>query len=337
MHRGLSYFFLYLVLIACNQKNAPKVFHYTFEPITYNDRYALRVSVELETDETGILRLNFQNDQWGEKNLYQTLDQIRVNKEVEELKVLPDSNMIFVKAAPNSSISLTYLSIQDQAGKILNKHTYRPIIQKNYFHTFGNRLFIYPYGSFDYDSARIKFILDWKVPEGYMIHNSFGTGKHQEVLLTQAQLGSSVFVGGDFRRYSSKENGNEIHFLSRGDWIPFDEKEVNEILTIALRSHKAFWQDYSDSLFSVTMIPTHEKNGYSLGGTGLTNSFATFVSNNKYVELWRVKYLFFHELLHHWIGHKIQNRDEELQYWFSEGFTDYYTYKLMYRNGVISL
>ncbi len=37
-------------------------------------------------------------------------------------------------------------------------------------------------------------------------------------------------------------------------------------------------------------------------------------------------------LLHKWIGRTIKNENEVEQYWFSEGFTDYYTYKLMLKN-----
>jgi predicted metalloprotease with PDZ domain len=59
----------------------------------------------------------------------------------------------------------------------------------------------------------------------------------------------------------------------------------------------------------------------------LTNSFACQISNNKYTELSQLIYLFNHELQHNWTGNAIKNDNEEEQYWFSEGFTDYYTAK----------
>ena len=48
-----------------------------------------------------------------------------------------------------------------------------------------------------------------------------------------------------------------------------------------------------------------------------------------------MRWLYNHELLHRWIGRTIINENEVEQYWFSEGFTDYYTYKLMLRSGSI--
>ncbi|MEO1216578.1 MAG: hypothetical protein AAFY45_23795 [Bacteroidota bacterium] len=337
MQKALSYLLFLALFISCQETEKKTIYHYTIEPVEENGTHALSVSLVLEADEFGIVRLNFQDNRWGEDSLYRTLSDLKTIPPALELKAKPDSNMIFIRHEPKQKFTFTYKSIQDKGGAIMNHHTYRPIIQETYFHTFGNRLFIYPYGSFDFDSSEVNFSFDWNVPEDYLIHNSFGTEKCQHLSLTQAELGSSIFVGGDFRRYTHVVNGNNIHFVTRGDWIPFEEDEVNDVLNIAIRSHKEFWQDYTDSMFSVTMIPTNEKRGYSLGGTGLSQSFATFVSNNEYVEFWRIKYLYFHELLHNWIGHKIENRDEELQYWFSEGFTDYYTYKLMFRNGVIDL
>ncbi len=41
--------------------------------------------------------------------------------------------------------------------------------------------------------------------------------------------------------------------------------------------------------------------------------------------------------MHEWIGNAIQNKHEELNYWFSEGFTDYYTYKNRLRIKDISM
>lgn len=49
-----------------------------------------------------------------------------------------------------------------------------------------------------------------------------------------------------------------------------------------------------------------------------------------------INYIFNHEMMHDWIGLKIMNAHEELNYWFSEGFTDYYTYKNRLKSGVIT-
>ena len=57
------------------------------------------------------------------------------------------------------------------------------------------------------------------------------------------------------------------------------------------------------------MIPTVQEQGSGFQGSGLTNSFATNATNNKYLEIEGLVYLFNHELQHNWTGHIIKNDD----------------------------
>ena len=54
-------------------------------------------------------------------------------------------------------------------------------------------------------------------------------------------------------------------------------------------------------------------------------------NNGGLAENWEgVESVFNHELMHNWIGRKIENSGlETLDYWFTEGFTDYFCYKNM--------
>jgi len=110
-----------------------------------------------------------------------------------------------------------------------------------------------------------------------------------------------------------------------------------ELLKNTLMAQRKFWNDHSQPYFSVTMIPIFEPNGSSWQGTGLTNSFALAASNNEYLEVQGLVYLLNHELQHNWIGLTIKNDNEEEQYWFSEGFTDYYTMKNIAINRIYDL
>ena len=55
-------------------------------------------------------------------------------------------------------------------------------------------------------------------------------------------------------------------------------------------------------------------------------------SNNPFNNFNVIKYVFNHEMMHDWIGGKISMKNEQLNYWFSEGFTDYYAFKNRLRN-----
>src|SRR5262249_11067794 len=79
-----------------------------------------------------------------------------------------------------------------------------------------------------------------------------------------------------------------------------------------------------------------------LGGTGLTSSFALEMTPDTplfgdFGQRLNIAGLLAHEMFHEWNGHTIVPLDpEELCYWFTEGFTDFYTRRLLYRNSFIT-
>ena len=172
--------------------------------------------------------------------------------------------------------------------------------------------------------------LNWKdLPENYGIQNSFGSQERVQRIenISEEEFHTSAFVGGDFRTHKLNIKENEVAFAIRGDWEVYDDAEMISILERTMVTQRDFYQDHSQDYFSVTMIPVEQERGSSFQGTGLTHSFALSASNNEYLEVEGLVYLLNHELQHNWIGATIKNNDEEKQYWFSEGFTDYYTLK----------
>jgi predicted metalloprotease with PDZ domain len=71
-------------------------------------------------------------------------------------------------------------------------------------------------------------------------------------------------------------------------------------------------------------------------GSGIYNGFMIQSTNNVFNSWSSMNYIFYHEMMHDWIGGKLRVRYEELNYWFSEGFTDYYTFKGRLRSGSLS-
>jgi predicted metalloprotease with PDZ domain len=141
-------------------------------------------------------------------------------------------------------------------------------------------------------------------------------------------------MGGDFRTHRLPINGNEVFLALRGEWQAFDDEEFLEVLRKTITSQRDFMQDHGQSYYAVSIIPIEQNQGSGYQGTGLTNSFAMSATNNSYLELDQLVYLLNHEHQHNWIGYLIKNANEEEQYWFSEGFTDYYTIKNIARNQI---
>lgn len=330
---------LFLILtLSCQRETAPVV---TYEIVksTYNGSPALEVRMAFEAPEGEATRIAYQNEAWGETDMFRNIADVRLLEGQGDVEVLADSSRVEVQGTrPGETVHLAYKVIQDPAdSQGAPDKSYRPQVTPAYFHVFSHNLFMMP-AHLDADpETPVHFRLrwtGWEAPE--VVHNSFGSNLREQDLgvLTVARFHSAIFTGGDFRIHTDIINGNVLHLATRGEWVPFTDQEVMDVLSQTVRAQRRFWDDHSQAYFTVTMRPFSLERGSSFQGTGLTHSFATSISNNAETELDQLLYLFNHELMHNWIGHTIENESEEAQYWFSEGFTEYYTIKNIATNGI---
>lgn len=309
----------------------------------YRNSQRLQVSFAYTTDKNGKLVLRYENDSWGDQDIFNCIASFEVLPNSANIRFLPDSSLIIIEALPLQQLQISYAIKQDFSEPVLNKQRNRPIIQQEYFHLLGMRLFITPDEIFGDGSQRAGIEMRWKAPEpGTIFHSSFGSDLHQIINTTREELYASFFVGGDFRRYSFNFDGQEVYFVTRGQWRSFTEEAVFSLLKSTIPAQMDFWQDTLKAPFSVSLLPTNEvwtekSKANSLGGSGLTHSFVSFASNNPGTSLSKITWLYNHELLHRWIGQAIRNQEEEKQYWFSEGFTEYYAYKLMLKSKALDV
>ncbi|NWJ53238.1 MAG: peptidase, partial [Bacteroidetes bacterium] len=194
--------------------------------------------------------------------------------------------------------------------------------------------------------VEFEFSVEWiNFPEKFKLHNNFASQIHKQKIKTTLWDGfyNSLFIGGDYRFYNFKVHDKPIYFALRGEWNNgFTDDFLFSNLKKAVQSQRDFWQDYDQDYFTITMTPTVSQKdslykGYSTTGSAIKNAFMIQGTNNPFNSKNSYLYLFHHELMHEWIGNKIQNKHEELNYWFSEGFTDYYTYKNRLRIKDISM
>ncbi|MBW1296584.1 M1 family aminopeptidase [Aquimarina litoralis] len=338
MKKTLFLLFVSVILYACSNRQKDIV-SYTISPFQVDSIPSIKVLMEFEADKGRTTKLRFQDEAWGEKDLHNSIHHMNLVNIKGTVTKNRDSNWIEINHTKGiDKIQFEYVLKQDVEGDLAAQNRYRPMINNNYFHIFSHNMFMLPDHIVLEKDSKFDVVMNWNdFPEDYMIHNSFGSNeKHQDIIdVNEEEFHSAIFVGGDFRTHINTINNNELIFATRGDWIPFDEVAVSDLLHKTVKAQRNFWKDHSQKYFTVTMIPFPLNQGSSFGGTGLTNSFATSVSNNNQTSIKQLSYLFNHELMHNWIGHKIKNENEEEEYWFSEGFTDYYTQKNIAKNKIL--
>ncbi len=313
------------------EKEAGNVITYTISNAKKDTVSQLRIVMNFPADTSGITKVRYDDEAWGEENLFNCISGISLRNKKAKLTVERDSGLVIIKHPRDlKEVSLEYTLQQDFVERGERGESYRPLVQEGYFHIFSHNFFMMPEHLGSEGEDILNIVLCWEAfGKDYSIHNSFGHNQKEQRIqnIRLSEFHQAIFVGGDFRTYHEEINGNDIYLASRGEWIPFKDSTVLKVLSRTIELQRNFWSDHSQKYFTVTMRPITQETGSSFQGTGLTNSFATSISNNEHTDIEQLVYLFNHELQHNWIGHTIENDNEEEQYWFSEGFTDYYTIK----------
>lgn len=288
---------------------------------------------------------HFSNHVWGQDDLFHCLQINESENPGLKYRFVPDSNRIVVYVAKTKKIQLTYHIRQDFVGDSLHL-TNRPRMNNHYFHVLGEELFTVPEAVFETKDRLISAEINWiNFPDDYVIHNTFATKQKKQIVEGNLfnTLYRSLFVGGDYRTYSFDFKGKPVVFAIRGKWYGDyqDDKPLFEALKRTIETQRTFWNDYNQAYYTVIMTPTVSQNdslyeGQSTVGSAVKNGFMIQSSNNPFNNMEVINYIFNHEMMHDWIGLKIMNAHEELNYWFSEGFTDYYTYKNRLKSGDIT-
>lgn len=286
---------------------------------------------------------HFSNSKWGEDNLFNCLRILPNDNPNCSYRLVPDSNRIVFYHPKQKKISFTYRIKQDHDGKD-NQVFNRPRVTDTYFHILGESLFSVPEAIFQGNSVEsLDATIEWiGFPEKFLLHNTFGSKQTRQVLKVKLweELYRALFVGGDFRHYEFMHQNKPVHFVIRDRWFTdeYQDEQLLAALKKTISTQRSFWNDTDFDYYTVIMSTTVTQadslfKGQSTNGTGLKNGFMIVSSNNPYNNWEVMNYIFNHEMMHDWIGGKIKTKRDALNYWFSEGFTDYYTYKNRLRSG----
>jgi predicted metalloprotease with PDZ domain len=303
---------------------------YTLTPEIRSDKLvALDAEIRMDADATGKTVIDLPDKGDGHEGRWRfisdfTVDGATVREEGPSTRVLT--------SAPGARLTVHYrvhsAYEHDPSGDDGNPYAGAAILP-TWFASLGEFVFAAPEGR---EHAVATF--HWgALPKGWIAASDLDAPGQR---LTVAEILNSTMLGGDdVKIYSRPIAGGRLRVAMRGTWLFADAALVDDLATV-MSAQRRFWGDISGPYF-VAVIPLRTSpNHLSVGGTGRFAGFALYGTGN--AEEARVRLTLAHEHIHNWIPQKqgrLPDGDQEPSaYWYSEGFTDFYTDRTLLRSGI---
>jgi predicted metalloprotease with PDZ domain len=347
----LSCAFLCAVLVACKSDSevgapaaTPPELAYTLE-LVREPELAVRVTLLARGSEDGTTTFSLDEGWGGVQNVgagvrdFTASDSTGAALEVER----PAGHRWLVRHGAGEPLRVAYLiPANDRQASADPSIHYGPILNEKLFHMLGNLGLVRPE---QMDGEReLDIGLTWTGFDsaGWNVVSSFGAGA--SALRVHASLNEfrhASFIAGDLRVHTKTIHGRPLCVAIAGREWGFDDGEFLVLAASIVESERAFFDDWDVPYYLISLIPVGKKDPgrTSIGGTGLTHSFATFLLPGMELKAGsqdarQVQHLLAHEMFHEWNGRIVRRVDpEELVYWFSEGFTEFFARRILYRAG----
>lgn len=261
---------------------------------------------------------------WGDEY---KLTYFRLTGDAHSCRFSADSVTLTCFVGKQGKLQLHYQVLNAVRDSIAEgEDVYHLQLKPNYFSAFSNGLLL---SVDDSIQTQTRAVVQFRLPAKWKkVYSNFGEGTAIKTgIVANSEVQNGIFLAGDYRVYQFRTaTKQELTFCIRGNWSFADQALVDEA-SATLDQQRRFWDDFTTKKFfiSINALISPDERSTSYTGTGLSNAFAMSASCNKNVTPTGLRYLLNHELMHHWIGGIIENaKDEELSYWFSEGFTDYF-------------
>ncbi|MCR9248887.1 MAG: hypothetical protein NXI20_00630 [bacterium] len=211
-----------------------------------------------------------------------------------------------------------------------------PAINQKFFHIYGDKGLVIP-TYLNNENPLFQVTISWEnFPEHWHIANDFGVSNEttkgreyqSEESISALNLGSSLFIGGEYRKTLTRIDDKELSIFLYGKWKFDDQLLISSIEDIA-KAEFEHWDHFyhsKDYVISVTQKGTDDCG--RMTGRNMFDSFCYYLPGKfaeDHMEFFYPSLV--HEFTHSWIGvDLVANHPEPATMkWFVEGFTEYYT------------
>ena len=307
------------------------VVEYRLSPVLdHGELKALAVTVRFRADPSGRTRITLPDQDAGKSVLWRYLADLEV-KGAEEVEGEGDAARI-IHSKPGAPLTVAYrvVSAFDHVPSAHEGDNYRPIVLPTWFWAYGESLFLQvdgrPRATFTWSGAPLGF--------PFASDLEYGGGRPRKI----EDVIPSVAVGGSaLRLYRRALGGSSIRVAILGDLQMGDATFVGASQRV-IGAERGFWNDRPSPFLVVLAALKREPGTTQIQGEGRSGAFA--IQTNEDVSIDHLREIIAHEYFHHWnpirLGGFAPDDRQASEYWFSEGFTDFYARRLMLRARLMS-
>jgi predicted metalloprotease with PDZ domain len=292
---------------------------------------ALDVTVRLRADPSGVTKLALPDKDSGVSSLWRHLSDLTIDgaKAVQA----DDPAHRAVISAPGAPLTIRYrvVSAFDHDPGVDDLDTYKPTIRPRWFWAYGEALFIHP------EDGRRRATFTWTgAPKAFPFTSNLEHARGAPMPIDD--LLQSVSVGGpDVQIFHREAGGAPVRVAEIGRY-GFDGAAFADMAARVIDGERRFWGG-REGPFLVALGPLVPSPGVrSVRGEGRGDAFALMTTTDAPLEF--LKATLAHEYFHTWnplrLGGLAAGDAQRADYWFSEGFTDFYARRLLLRMGAFT-
>jgi predicted metalloprotease with PDZ domain len=313
---------------------APQPLRYLVTPVLKAGALdSLQIELRLKGDADGTTLVRLPDEYGGETELWKETRDFQVTGGAVR-ETAPGERLITHKPGARLVVRYHLVSAYAKDPKVGEaEHTYRPVIRPSWFSVLG-------YAAFSDVEGRSRAPTEVRfgpLPKGWKAASSAAPVGPRLPTLDEARR--SVMLGGPgLRVMDLTAAGGPLRIAALGRW-DMDLGAFSKVLGQVMGAERAYWNDRGGHYF-VALTPLEPTpQSYSYGGSGLADAFTIYAGTD--TKLADLRWLLAHEHLHGWnptrLGGLADGPEEAAGYWFSEGFTDFLTDRILLRSGVWSL
>jgi len=305
---------------------------YTLTPIVQQGTVtSLEIALHFSGDRRGRLTLDLPDKSMGEDKRWRFLSDFSVSG--AQMRV-PNPAHRVLTFAPGASVTVRYRvhsAYNGEPNGTEGNPYHGAVLRPGWFAFMGEYVFVTPHDGDLWPAA-----FHWgPLPKGWKAASDLehgAMGRPMDV----ADISESTALGGaDVSVYRRPIPGGTLRFAMHGSW-PFSGDHLADILGRTAAAQRDFWGHDMKGPYLVTLFAVAGTG--SSGGTGRTDAFALYGTTDTPES--RIRRTIAHEHMHSWIPRRIGRQPDDaaegLEYWLSEGFTDFYAERTLLKSGIWS-